>query len=65
MISENSTPSTQARAFSFFAFSGNLGIFLGSIIGTVSLFTSRTESHKSQEGDFRMQQSNIRACSET
>ncbi|KIW42009.1 uncharacterized protein PV06_05599 [Exophiala oligosperma] len=33
MISENSTAKTQARAFSFFAFSGNLGIFLGPIIG--------------------------------
>ncbi|KIW20804.1 hypothetical protein PV08_01382 [Exophiala spinifera] len=33
MISENSTAKTQARAFSFFAFSGNLGIFLGPSIG--------------------------------
>jgi hypothetical protein len=33
MISENSTPKTQARAFSWFAFSGNLGIFLGPLIG--------------------------------
>ncbi|KAK5280192.1 hypothetical protein LTR40_006713, partial [Exophiala xenobiotica] len=33
MISENSTHKTQARAFSFFAFTGNLGIFLGPIIG--------------------------------
>ncbi|CZT01904.1 related to tetracycline resistance protein (probable transport protein) [Rhynchosporium graminicola] len=33
MISENSTPRTQARAFSFFAFSGNMGIFLGPLIG--------------------------------
>lgn len=33
MISEISTPKTQARAFSFFAFSGNLGIFLGPFIG--------------------------------
>lgn len=33
MLSENSTANTQARAFSFFAFSGNLGIFLGPLIG--------------------------------
>ncbi|KAI9050323.1 hypothetical protein LZ554_005490 [Drepanopeziza brunnea f. sp. 'monogermtubi'] len=33
MLSENSTPRTQARAFSFFAFSGNLGILLGPLIG--------------------------------
>ncbi|KAF1812117.1 MFS general substrate transporter [Eremomyces bilateralis CBS 781.70] len=33
MITENSTPKTQARAFSWFAFSGNLGIFLGPLIG--------------------------------
>ncbi|MCJ1319789.1 hypothetical protein MMC15_005125 [Xylographa vitiligo] len=33
MITENSTPRTQARAFSFFAFTGNLGIFLGPLLG--------------------------------
>ena len=33
MIQENSTPKTQARAFSLFAFTGNLGIFLGPFIG--------------------------------
>ncbi|KZT57853.1 MFS general substrate transporter [Calocera cornea HHB12733] len=33
MITENSTPKTQARAFSFFAFAGNLGIFMGPLIG--------------------------------
>ncbi|KAL1871464.1 hypothetical protein Plec18167_007023 [Paecilomyces lecythidis] len=33
MISENSTPKTQARAFSYFAFANNLGIFLGPLIG--------------------------------
>ncbi|MCJ1352744.1 MAG: hypothetical protein MMC33_002728 [Icmadophila ericetorum] len=33
MISENSTHKTQARAFSFFAFTGNLGIFLGPLLG--------------------------------
>ena len=33
MLSEISTKHTQARAFSFFAFSGNLGIFLGPLIG--------------------------------
>ncbi|KAH8601068.1 MFS transporter [Bisporella sp. PMI_857] len=35
MISENSTPKTQARAFSWFAFSSNLGIFLGPFIGGI------------------------------
>jgi len=34
MITEISTPRTQARAFSLFAFSNNLGIFLGPLIGT-------------------------------
>ncbi|KAF2230681.1 MFS general substrate transporter [Viridothelium virens] len=33
MITENSTAKTQARAFSFFSFSGNLGIFFGPLIG--------------------------------
>lgn len=33
MFQELSTPKTQARAYSFFAFFGNLGIFLGPIIG--------------------------------
>ena len=33
MISENSTKKTQARAFSYFAFAGNLGIFTGPLIG--------------------------------
>lgn len=33
MITENSTPKTQARAFSFFAFASNLGIFAGPLIG--------------------------------
>lgn len=33
MITELSTPRTQARAFSYFAFAGNLGIFLGPVIG--------------------------------
>ncbi|KAJ5951351.1 uncharacterized protein N7479_009764 [Penicillium vulpinum] len=33
MIAEHSTPSTQARAFSWFAFSGNLGIFVGPLLG--------------------------------
>jgi MFS family permease len=34
MLSENSTKHTQARAFSFFAFASNMGIFLGPLIGT-------------------------------
>ncbi|ORY10531.1 major facilitator superfamily domain-containing protein [Clohesyomyces aquaticus] len=33
MISENSTKKTQARAFSYFAFVGNWGIFIGPLIG--------------------------------
>jgi hypothetical protein len=33
MIAENSTKKTQARAFSYFAFSGNLGIFIGPLLG--------------------------------
>ncbi|KAJ5999781.1 hypothetical protein N7481_000190 [Penicillium waksmanii] len=33
MVAEHSTRKTQARAFSWFAFSGNLGIFLGPLLG--------------------------------
>ncbi|KAL8366962.1 hypothetical protein RB595_009145 [Gaeumannomyces hyphopodioides] len=33
MLADISTPATQARVFSWFAFSGNLGIFLGSLLG--------------------------------
>ncbi|KAF2399376.1 MFS general substrate transporter [Trichodelitschia bisporula] len=33
MVYENATPSTQARAFSIFAFAGNIGIFAGPLIG--------------------------------
>ena len=33
MISENSTRKTQARAFSFFAFTNNLGISIGPLVG--------------------------------
>lgn len=33
MISEHSTAKTQARAFSWFAFAGNLGILFGPLIG--------------------------------
>lgn len=33
MIAEHSTQKTQARSFSWFAFSGNLGIFLGPLLG--------------------------------
>jgi hypothetical protein len=39
MLSENSTYKTQARAFSWFAFSGNVGIFLGPVIGEHRLQT--------------------------
>ncbi|KAL8294411.1 hypothetical protein RB597_007901 [Gaeumannomyces tritici] len=33
MLADVSTPATQARVFSWFAFSGNLGIFVGSLMG--------------------------------
>ncbi|KAF1917897.1 major facilitator superfamily domain-containing protein [Ampelomyces quisqualis] len=33
MLSENSTRSTQAMAFSYFAFSRNLGLFIGPLLG--------------------------------
>ncbi|KAI0158023.1 MFS general substrate transporter [Hypoxylon sp. FL1284] len=33
MIAEHSTPRTQARSFSWFAFSGNAGLFFGPLIG--------------------------------
>ena len=33
MIAENTTPKTQARGFSLFVFTGNLGIFIGPLIG--------------------------------
>lgn len=33
MLSENATLKTQAKAFSYFAFAGNLGIFIGPVIG--------------------------------
>ncbi|KAH5379811.1 hypothetical protein HBI46_036450 [Parastagonospora nodorum] len=35
MLSENSTKYTQARAFSYFAFARNLGLFLGPLLGGV------------------------------
>ncbi|KAF1967397.1 MFS general substrate transporter [Bimuria novae-zelandiae CBS 107.79] len=34
MLTENSTKSTQARVFSYFAFVGNMGIFVGPLIGS-------------------------------
>lgn len=33
MIQEHSTPNTQARAFSLLSFTGNLGIFIGPVVG--------------------------------
>lgn len=33
MLAEHSTPRTQAKIFSWFAFSGNLGIFIGPLVG--------------------------------
>ncbi|KAH7170132.1 major facilitator superfamily domain-containing protein [Dactylonectria macrodidyma] len=35
MVAEHSTKETQARAYSWFAFSGNIGIFIGPLIGGV------------------------------
>lgn len=35
MLAEHSTPSTQAVIFSWFAFSGNLGLFVGPLLGGV------------------------------
>jgi hypothetical protein len=37
MVSEISTSKTQARAFSYFAFANNMGIFIGPLIGTSAL----------------------------
>jgi MFS family permease len=37
MFSENSTKHTQAKAFSYFAFAGNIGIFIGQIVGKSSI----------------------------
>lgn len=36
MISENSTPDTEAWAFSIFAFCGNVGIFGGTFVGALA-----------------------------
>ncbi|GAB7348318.1 hypothetical protein MBLNU459_g6295t1 [Dothideomycetes sp. NU459] len=33
MVQEHSTPATQARAFSLLSFAGNLGIFIGPVVG--------------------------------
>lgn len=33
MITENSTPTTQAAAFSIMGFFGNIGIFIGTLVG--------------------------------
>lgn len=44
MISENSTPKTQARAFSWFAFASNAGIFVGPFIGLLYLNYCECES---------------------
>ncbi|KAK3300795.1 major facilitator superfamily domain-containing protein [Chaetomium fimeti] len=38
MISEHSTSKTQARAFSWFAFTGNMGIFTPGLFGNVTFF---------------------------
>jgi hypothetical protein len=44
MISENSTPKTQAQAFSYFSFFRNLGIFGGTIIGGLAKPAEQFES---------------------
>lgn len=38
MLSENSTKHTQARAFSYFAFAGNLGLLVGPLLGRSCLW---------------------------
>lgn len=45
MISEHSTAKTQARAFAWFAFFGNLGIFLGPLIGGALADPNQLLSH--------------------
>lgn len=52
MITENSTKKTQARAFSYFAFSGNLGIFIGSILGmyNICLFLFKIQTNMDPGG---------------
>lgn len=37
MISENTTKKTQGRAFSWYMFTRNLGIFIGPLVGTLSI----------------------------
>jgi len=39
MISENSTPKTQAKAFSYFAFTGNMGMLVGPLLGKSAAIT--------------------------
>jgi MFS family permease len=46
MLSENSTKYTQARAFSYFAFAGNLGLFIGPILGLNSHQHQYVEANK-------------------
>ena len=64
MISENSTPKTQARAFSLFAFTGNLGIFLGPLLGAFGTLRDmywrsfRHESNRSQGVHWQIQLDN-------
>jgi hypothetical protein len=50
MFSEISTPRTQARAFSYFAFAGNIGIFLGPLIGGLA---KPAEQYKSVFGNIQ------------
>ncbi|KAF2727906.1 MFS general substrate transporter [Polyplosphaeria fusca] len=49
MISENSTKKTQARAFSYFAFVRNMGIFAGPLLG--GIFDSPARKYKSVFGN--------------
>jgi MFS family permease len=51
MMTENSNKNTQAQAFSYFAFSGNMGIFFGPLIGGV--LESPAEKYKSTFGHVR------------
>jgi MFS family permease len=50
MISELSTPKTQAQAFSYFAVAGNIGIFLGPLLG--GGLVEYTKSYLVQQGNF-------------
>jgi hypothetical protein len=50
MISENSNRETQAKAFSYFAFAGNLGIFAGPFLGMSNRLTNFNYTNTSLGG---------------